>query len=80
MKTYIGCKIINAELANLAEFKKLKYNDKAIINEGDETTIGYIVVYPPIGDETERYTSWSPKKVFELAYRELHPSEIDLID
>ena len=50
------------------------------INEGDNLIEGYIVVYPPIGDEDKPYVSWSPKSVFEKAYRKIDKSEIDLIN
>lgn len=35
---------------------------------------GYKVIYP------DNYISWSPKDVFENAYREILPEEIGLID
>ncbi|MBT8490688.1 MAG: hypothetical protein KJN62_06550 [Deltaproteobacteria bacterium] len=35
---------------------------------------GYKVVYP------DNYISWSPKDVFENAYREILPEEIGMID
>jgi len=79
MKNYIGAKIIKAELSNLTEYKKLKYGDKALINQDDEKIEGYIVLYPPIGaDEAVPYISWSPKSVFETAYREIKDCEISL--
>jgi len=55
MKTYIGCKIINAEPQE---------------KNGEQ---GYKVVYP------DGYVSWSPKSVFEGAYREIIPGELELI-
>lgn len=54
MKTYIGTKIVQAEPC---EAKKDYGSHKA----GDP---GYKVVYP------DGYESWSPKEVFEEAYRE----------
>ena len=54
MKTYVGCKVVQAEL--------------------DKDEKGYVVVYP------DGYTSWSPKSVFELAYREITNSETQLIN
>lgn len=35
---------------------------------------GYKVIYP------DNYISWSPRDVFENAYREILPEEIGLID
>lgn len=69
MKKYIGAKIIGAELSTFEEYKKNKYGENAIINADDNLVIGYIVTYPGIGDNKENYCSWSPKEVFEKAYR-----------
>ena len=81
MKNYIGAKIIKAELSNLKEYKKRKYGDEAKINDGDDETECYIVAYPPIGNGDDGvYFSMSPKDVFENAYREVHNSEINLIN
>lgn len=63
MKTYIGCKMIEAEPA-------LRINGTVVKQEGDyidippEATVeeGYRVRYP------NGYESWSPKDVFERAY------------
>jgi len=55
MKTYIGCKIIQAE----KQFK--------------DGVDGYKVVYP------DGYVSWSPKNVFEEAYRLLNDGEVGMI-
>lgn len=41
--------------------------------EEKEGEPGYKVVYP------DGYVSWSPKVVFENAYREITPGEFDLI-
>jgi hypothetical protein len=42
-----------------------------------ETRPGYLVVYPnPEGD----YKSWSPKDVFEAAYRPISDREKELIN
>ncbi len=78
MKKYIGAKIIKARLANLAEYKKAKFTNP-IINEDDKDVLGYIVLYPGIGENEESYISWSPKEVFETAYREIHPKEEEFI-
>ena len=68
MKTYIGAKIIQAEPMTHAQFLK---------DQGREYTCehveGYKVIYP------DNYISWSPKVVFESAYREILDSERELI-
>jgi hypothetical protein len=80
MNNYIGAKIIKAELSNLKDYKIKKYGKDAKINDGDEQTECYIVVYPPIGNgEDKPYLSMSPKDVFENAYREVHENEIGLL-
>ncbi len=83
MESYIGCKIIKAELSNLAEYKKKKYGELAVINEGDDKIECYIVVYPPIGNDPKDlkpYISMSPKDVFEKCYRKIENAEISLIN
>ena len=61
MKQYLGVKLISAEPMNKYEFwMNLKGVDCTEDNEE-----GYKVVYE------DGYTSWSPKKVFEIAYREI---------
>jgi hypothetical protein len=55
MKTYIGCKVIQAEPQKRGEVD------------------GYKVIYP------DGYESWSPKSVFEQAYREISDLEKSLI-
>lgn len=68
MKKYIGTKIIMAKPGTLAEAQAIKSGMpenkiKEIVADctGDP---GYIVQYP------DNYISWSPKDVFEEAYRE----------
>lgn len=79
MKSYVGAKIINAELITLPEYKIKKYGKEAKINEGDEKIKGYLVIYPPIGNDEKPYMSWSPQSVFEKAYRLIDDSEKSLI-
>ena len=80
MESYIGCKIIKAELTTLDQFKIKKYGDKAAINEGDDKIECYIVIYPPIGKNEEKpYISMSPREVFEKAYRLIENAEKSLI-
>lgn len=81
MNSYIGSKIINAELSTLNEYRIKKYGkEKALISEEAKNIKGYIVVYPPIGESEEPYISWSPKEIFEKAYRLIDNSEISLIN
>lgn len=68
MKTYIGCKIIQAEPMDECTFLKSKGQDVA----NRETRPGYCVIYP------DGYISWSPKEVFEEAYREITFAEAKL--
>ena len=63
MKTYIGTKVIDAEPMTRGEYNKYRgWQIPADENPDDE---GYRVVYP------DGYVSWSPKSVFEEAYREI---------
>uniref|UniRef100_A0A6M3L8N6 Uncharacterized protein n=1 Tax=viral metagenome TaxID=1070528 RepID=A0A6M3L8N6_9ZZZZ len=70
MKTYIGCKVIKAEPMDEVTFLR---SVKHQVVEDRETAEGYKVVYP------DGYTSWSPRTVFEQAYREIDPAEVALI-
>lgn len=64
MQTYIGCKIIQAE----------PMNEEVGRTPGDNAPRpGYRVVYP------DGYISWSPKEVFEEAYRPISKKEKLLI-
>ena len=70
MQIYIGCKIIQAEpMGKCAFLEKVKGQDCF----GRATRPGYKVVYP------DGYVSWSPKKVFEEAYRLISEKEKLLI-
>ena len=71
MKSFIGCKIVKAEPMQKKWFEeKIKGNNYP---ENQEDIDGYLVVYP------DGYRSWSPRSVFEKAYREISDSEKDLI-
>lgn len=62
MRKFIGTKLISAEPLNLGD-----YNIKrgwAIPENEDPKREGYYLVYP------DGYESWSPKEIFEEAYRE----------
>ena len=62
MKKYIGTKVIMAELMTLTEAQKVLGRElKPATVEED----GYLVEYK------DGYKSWSPRSVFEEAYREL---------
>ena len=63
MKNYIGVKIVKAEPMTKGEFEKMRGAVSSMLE--DDTTPGYMVKYP------DGYLSWSPKSVFEKAYREL---------
>lgn len=62
MKQYIGAKIIQAERAIKVDGKVLPKG--TLVADGIPVEHGYKVVYP------DGYVSWSPKAVFEEAYRE----------
>lgn len=66
MQKYIGTKIIEAEPAARVtgmDFTKRILPVDQPISKGDTYELGYKVVYP------DGYESWSPKDVFEEAYR-----------
>lgn len=63
MNLYIGTKIIKAEPCKA-------WKDAGGHKIGDD---GYKVIYP------DGYVSWSPKEVFEVAYRQIDKPTMDLI-
>ncbi len=63
MRSFIGCKIIQAEAMDLDTFNS-KFN-KVIPAPEHTSEEGYHVRYP------DGYDSWSPKAVFENAYRRI---------
>ena len=65
MKSYIGAKIIQAEPCDELRFAQEHGRDIDVIkiDSSGNSRPGYKVVYP------DGYTSWSPKDVFENAYR-----------
>lgn len=69
-KLYIGTKIIAAIPMDECSFLKLVKGHDV---EGRETQPGYKVTYP------DDYVSWTPKEVFEIAYREISEGEIALM-
>ena len=78
MRIYLGTKVIQAEPMNLATFK-LTVRGKDVV-EQDKNVLGYKVVYPPFKLGDDDYVSWSPKDVFENAYREITESEAAIIN
>lgn len=70
LKTYIGAKIIQAEPMDNHNFVVRCKGGNIPEYENSE---GYKVVYP------DGYVSWSPKNVFEEAYREISAKERALI-
>ena len=78
MKTYVGSKIIRADKMSKFEFE-VKHH-KRVDGKPDTGTVpenqpGYHVAYPNPGG---MYHSWSPKDVFENAYRELTEGEVEM--
>lgn len=69
MRPYIGSKIIKARPMSLEDFRR-KIRD---IEPATDEPEGYLVQYP------DGYLSWSPKSVFEAAYRPLSKTEERLI-
>ena len=62
MKQYIGTKMIQAKPMNRLEYNK--YRGWEIPTDENPEDEGYLVKYE------DGYESWSPKEVFEKAYRE----------
>jgi hypothetical protein len=61
LRCFIGTKILQAEPMTLGAYNNLRgWNIPA---DENPTRPGYLVVYP------DGYKSWSPKEVFESAYR-----------
>jgi hypothetical protein len=64
MKNYIGTKFIKAEEMNYGNFSLRKYGEiNKNTNAIDRFEEGYLVEYE------NNYISWSPKSVFEKAYK-----------
>lgn len=73
MQTFIGTKLINAKLMSRLEYNIFRGWELPADENGDDE--GYLVEYIDGGkantDQYEGYVSWSPKDVFEKAYREV---------
>lgn len=67
MIKYTGTKTIKACPMTLGEAEKVlkRHIDSSAVENRDETP-GYLVEY---GEDGDNYRSWSPKEVFERAYR-----------
>jgi len=79
MNNYIGCKIIKAEKMTYGEYKLDKYGKTEFKSNLPDNTPGYKVVYPGVAGSKE-HISWSPKAVFELAYRPITDEELKLLN
>lgn len=75
MQAYIGAKVIAAEPMDSAEFG-FKYRVQRGYQDQEENA-GYRVQYSNPGGSV--YDSWSPKDVFERAYRLVSEDEAKLI-
>lgn len=71
MKHFIGVKIIKATPMTLGEAEKAL--DHEIHCDHQEDSPGYLVEYD------SNYRSWSPKSVFDVAYREITESEMTFL-
>jgi hypothetical protein len=90
MKKYVGLKLIQAEPMSYYDFSIKKYNKMSYydfsikkynkFNEESEYAIqnknseGYLVQYE------DGYISWSPKKIFEKAYKEIDIDNFRICD
>lgn len=72
-KLYIGSKIITAEPMDELKFLA-DYKGQDVRAKNRESRAGYKIIYPG------GYVSWSPKDVFETAYRNITPAEIKLLN
>lgn len=71
MKLYIGTKILKAQPMNLGDYNAHRGWD--IPADEDPAKEGYLVQYD------NDYQSWSPKEVFEAAYRLVTSDEIKTV-
>ena len=85
MKAYIGTKVVIAEPCTKKEYEYQQENSfdgrEMEACEGDGEGLiehGYMVGYSNPKDESI-YFSWSPKDVFEKAYREISGDEAGII-
>lgn len=78
MKNYIGCKIIKGKEMTYGEYRIEKYGDTTFKSQIPDDTAGYMIIYPGIAGG-KQHKSWSPKTIFEMAYREVDNSEMELM-
>ncbi len=73
MKKYVGMKIIMAKPMTRIEYNNFRNWDLPSNENGDDE--GYLVEYldggSPNTPDYAGYVSWSPKDVFERAYKEI---------
>jgi hypothetical protein len=73
--SYIGTKVVNATPMTLGQYKVLRGWTLSADDNGEDE--GYLVEYtdrvhsPPLVPGFDGYVSWSPKDVFERAYRKV---------
>ena len=68
MKKYIGTKLIEAEPMTRGDYNK--YRGWTIPADENPADKGYLVKH------SDSYVSWSPKEVFDVAYRDYDPNEL----
>jgi len=76
MERYIGTKIILAEPMEAHKFALQEKRDPGVVPAIDQhgnSQPGYMVKYE------DNYVSWSPKEVFERAYRRITDAELELL-
>ena len=75
MKAYIGTKVVRAEPMDevTAMSRNLLRDTGVTIDARGQSRQGYRVVYP------DGYESWSPRDVFDAAYREISDGEVATI-
>lgn len=68
---YIGVKIIKATMMTLAHFDQ---THGKLTSQGSAEKHGYLVIYPDVDGvfDENSHKSWSPKDVFEAAYRSFY--------
>lgn len=79
MKTYIGTKIVNATPMSRGEYNDFRGWHLPPDENGDDA--GYLVEYTDGGKantaQYKGYVSWSPKDVFERAYKDFTPRSMN---
>lgn len=78
-KNYVGSKIIKCAPCTYGYYKDIKYGDTEFKSNIEDTETGYIVIYPPVNEESKPHISWTPSVVFNECYREISKTELNLI-